>query len=109
MLASQDALDVGHRLGNPVLRLGEDADRPKPIAADHAKARRVDRDEYLIIRIAERRRLTLRFENTDDRELDAADANVLTQQCLWRIEAHVRRDGRADHRDTLPAFVLGRR
>ena len=76
VLAAQHALDVRHRVRDLVLRCGEHADRPQAIGADHAKARRLDRDEHLVVRIAERCRLTLRLEHADDGELDPANADV---------------------------------
>src|ERR1051326_4702433 len=80
MLPAQDALDVRHRFGNLVLALGKDADRSQTVASDHSKARGVDRNENLIIGIAERRCLTLRFEDPNDEELNAANADVLAEE-----------------------------
>ena len=67
MLAAQHALDVRHRVRNLLFALGERADRLQAIGAVHAEARRVDRDEDLVVRILERARLALRRQHADRR------------------------------------------
>ena len=54
VLAAQDLLDLGHRVsGIAVLARGEHADRAQPVVAEDAIARRLERDQELLVRIAE--------------------------------------------------------
>ena len=82
VLAAKHALNVGHRVRDLVFALGERADRLETIGAVHAEARRVDRNEDLIVRILERVCLALRREHADDGELRAANAHAVRRSAL---------------------------
>ena len=89
MLAPERLLDVRHGVGDFFFRRGKDADGAQPVGSEHAEPTRVERNQDLLVGIAEWRGLALRLENANDEELDAANADILSQQRIRSLESHV--------------------
>ena len=105
MLAPQHALDLdqGQVCGFQVRDLR--GDRAQAVGADHPVARGLQRDEDLLVRVAEAAGGAFRAQHADNLELDTADLQRRADQpCRVRAE-HVR-DRRAEHRVALTRFVF---
>ena len=108
VLAAKNLLNLRHRFWNLRFIWREHTDRAQSVRAHHAEARCIDRNDDLIVRIIECVRLTLRLEDTNNRELNSANSNGFVKNRFWRLQSEVVHDGRSNDGDALSRRIFRR-
>src|SRR5438128_45228 len=106
MRASQDALNLGHRLRDLSLGWREHIDRAEVFGVEHPEPRRIERDHHFVIRILKSRRPPAGREDTNYLELDATNTDRLTRERLRGARRQVGGGGCAEHGHSLAAIIV---